>query len=83
MKKILCSPASYAHWSKRGFLTKTVLVMKLTTIFLVATARQVMAKGTAQMVKYFGKSVTLQKVFSATEQQIRYVNFNDKKNWIS
>ena len=78
--KVLCNPALHAHRPKRGFLTKTLLVMKLTTIFLLATALHVTAKGTAQTVTYSGRTVPLQKVFSAIEQQTNYVFFYDKKD---
>ena len=78
--KVLCNLALHAHRPKRGFLTKTLLVMKLTTILLLATALHVTAKGTAQTVTYSGRTVPLQKVFSAIEQQTNYVFFYDKKD---
>ena len=78
--KVLCNPALYAHWLKRGFLTKTMLVMKLTTILLLATALQVTAKSTAQTITYSSKSVALKKIFFAIEQQTKYVFFYDKKD---
>ncbi len=78
--KVLCNPAFHAYWLKRVFSTKTMLVMKLTTILLLATALQVTAKGTAQTVTYSAKSVALQKVFSAIERQTRYVFFYEKKD---
>ncbi len=78
--KMLCTPALYARWPKRGMLIKLVLAMKLTTIFLLATALQVAAKGTAQTLTYSGKSVALQKVFAVIEQQTSYVIFYDKKD---
>jgi len=62
--KSLCYPSDYC----RRTLNKTLLVMKLTTIFLIAACLQVSASGYAQ-VTISEKNVTLQKVFKQIHRQ--------------
>jgi TonB-linked SusC/RagA family outer membrane protein len=78
--RALCNHPSYAPGRRASCFTKTLLVMKLTTILLLTAALHVAGKGTAQKVTYSGKSVSLQKVFSAIEEQTGYVFFYDKKD---
>jgi len=66
-------------WSRKD-LTKTVLVMKLTTIFLLAAVLQVSAKTSAQTVTWSGESVSLAKVFAVMEQQTKYNFFYRKED---
>jgi TonB-linked SusC/RagA family outer membrane protein len=56
-------------------LTKTLLVMKLTGIFLLVTAIQVSARSTAQTVTYEAKKTPLAQVFAAVKEQTGYVFF--------
>jgi TonB-linked SusC/RagA family outer membrane protein len=61
---------------RRG-LTKTLLVMKLTGILLLAAVVHVSARGTAQTVTYEAKGTTLSEVFAAIKHQTGYVFFYD------
>lgn len=66
-------------WRRRGF-TKTVLVMKLTSILILATALHVYAIGDAQeKITLSAKNESLEKVFSAVEKQTGYVFFFDEE----
>ncbi len=60
---------------KRGCTTKTLLVMKLTTILLLAAILQVAAKTNGQTVTYSAKSVGLEKLFAVIKQQTGHVFF--------
>jgi TonB-linked SusC/RagA family outer membrane protein len=73
-------PVSHALYRRAGWLTKTLLVMKLTGIFLLATVLQVSARGTAQTVTYEAKGVPLSEAFAAIKQQTGYVFFYDVKD---
>ena len=57
--------------------TKTVLVMKLTSFFLLAACLQVSARGLSQTVTFSGRNVTLEKVFDEVKKQTGYVFFYD------
>lgn len=78
--KALCTPLSFV--TGKGLLTKTrpafrrtLLVMKLTTILLLAATLQVAAKSNAQTVTYSAKSVSLEKVISVIKKQTGHVFF--------
>src|SRR5579871_973190 len=58
--------------TNRGLLAKLLLVMRLTTILLLATAMNISAKGLAQKVSVSGHNMALEKVFSAIERQSHY-----------
>lgn len=58
-------------------LTKTLLVMRLTSILLTVSILHVAAKGVSQTVSFTGKEVPLKKVFTAIEDQTGYVVFCD------
>src|SRR5579871_5575738 len=58
-------------------LAKTVLVMKLTIILLIAGCLQVSAKGYGQKITISGKDLPLEKVFSMVRNQTGYVFFYD------
>ncbi len=60
---------------KRRFLTKTLLVMKLTIFLLTAVMVNVSARGLSQSVTFSGKNVSLEKVFSVIKQQTGYTFF--------
>jgi TonB-dependent starch-binding outer membrane protein SusC len=65
---------------RRTGFTKTMLVMKLTGILLLATVLHVSATGKAQNVTYEAKSAPLAQVFSALEKQTGCVFFYDKQD---
>ncbi|HEX3933840.1 MAG TPA: carboxypeptidase-like regulatory domain-containing protein, partial [Puia sp.] len=46
--------------------------MRLTTIFLLATALQISAKGISQKISISGKKLSLEKVFASIEEQSGY-----------
>lgn len=56
-------------------LTKTLLVMKLTILFLTAAFLNVSARGVSQTITLSGKNVELKKVFAAIKKQTGYVVF--------
>lgn len=59
----------------RGLLTKTLLVMKLTAILLLAVVIQVSAKVSAQTVTYIAKNEPITKVFAEIKRQTGYSLF--------
>lgn len=59
-------------------ITKTLLVMKLTIIFLVAGLLTAQAKSYSQTVTYSGKNVAITKVFQEIEKQTGYTVFANK-----
>lgn len=70
--RALCNPRPPG---KRGSLTKTLLVMKLTTILLLTAALQVSARSDAQTVTYSAKNIPLETVFTAIKQQTGFTFF--------
>jgi hypothetical protein len=60
---------------KRRLLTKTLLVMKLTAVLMIAAVLQVSASGNAQTVTYTAKADPLAKVFAVIKQQTGFVFF--------
>src|SRR5882672_4760890 len=74
MKNTLCRRSDVArlfHDRQRLLrgITKTLLVMKLTILFLTVAFLNVSAKGLSQTVTISGKDMPLKKVFSLIEQQ--------------
>ena len=61
--------------NKSGFLTKTIRIMKLTTVLLIATCLQVSAKGYSQKVTLKENNIPLQKVFEEIRKQTGYQFF--------
>jgi TonB-dependent starch-binding outer membrane protein SusC len=59
------------RWKRSS--TKSLLVMKLTFLFLTAALLQVSARGLSQNISFNGKNVALEKVFAAVESQTDYV----------
>jgi TonB-dependent starch-binding outer membrane protein SusC len=59
----------------RRDLTKTLLVMKLTGILILAAAIHVSARSVAQTVTYEAKKAPLSQVFAAIKEQTGYVFF--------
>ena len=65
---------------KRDLLTKTKLVMKLTTILILSISLHVSGKSYAQnKITYSGKDVPLSKIISIIEKQTNYVFFYDRE----
>jgi TonB-dependent starch-binding outer membrane protein SusC len=62
------------YW-RRLLPAKLLLVMRITTVFLLVGALHVSAGGFGQTVSYSGKNVSLEKVFSAIKDQTGYVFF--------
>lgn len=58
--------------SRRRSFTKTLLVMKLTSLLLLAACLQVSARGFSQNITYSGSNVPLPTVFSVIEKQTGY-----------
>jgi TonB-linked SusC/RagA family outer membrane protein len=54
------------------FQTKTLLMMKLTAILLLAAIMQVSAKGFSQKISFHGKNISLKKLFVVIEKQTGY-----------
>ncbi|HTI07506.1 MAG TPA: TonB-dependent receptor plug domain-containing protein, partial [Puia sp.] len=57
---------------KGGLFAKMLWIMRLTTVFLLATALQISAKGLSQKISVSGKKLPLEKVFSSIEEQSGY-----------
>ena len=62
-------------WWRSCNLTKTLLVMKLTILFLTASFLNVCANGVSQTITLSGKNVELKKVFAAIKMETGYVVF--------
>ena len=60
---------------KSGFLTKTIKIMKLTTVLLIATCLQVSAKSYSQKVTLKENNISLVKVFEEIRKQTGYQFF--------
>jgi hypothetical protein len=54
-----CKQRPYVDKGRKSLLTKTILVMKLSTILILVASLHVAARSTAQKVTYFGKDVEL------------------------
>ena len=68
-KTAFCRRSAYGG---NPYVTKTLLVMKLTIIFLTAAFLNVHAKGLSQTVTFSGKNVAIRPVFEAVEKQTGY-----------
>ncbi len=60
---------------RRWLSSKTMLVMKLTSILILAACLEVSAKGVSQTINYTGSNVSIVKVFSIIKEQTGYVVF--------
>lgn len=65
--------------NRRSLVTKTLLVMKLTTILFFSACLQVSAKGYSQNISLNERGVPLEKVFRDIKQQIGYVFWYEDK----
>ena len=61
-----------AGFLKPGFIIKTIKVMKLTTVFIIAACLQVSAKGYSQKVTLKENDISLQKLFEEIRKQTGY-----------
>ncbi len=59
-------------------IAKTLLVMKLTVIFLLAGLLNAQAEGYSQIISFSGKNVAITSVFRAIEKQTGYTVFANK-----
>ncbi len=66
------------RWPRR-VLTKTLIVMKLTIVFLALGMLHARAEGFGQTITFSGKNVTLAKIFTAVEKQTGYSIFANKE----
>jgi TonB-linked SusC/RagA family outer membrane protein len=78
--KALCHLPTYAQVRVGDGTTKTLRIMKLTGILLVAAAVHVSAGTRAQTVTYSAKTTPLVSVFAAIEQQTGYVFFYNSRD---
>lgn len=60
------------------FLTKTLLVMKLTLLFVIAGLLNAQAKSYSQTVTFSGRNVAITRVFNAIEAQTGFTVFANK-----
>lgn len=60
---------------RRQIVTKTLLIMRLTTVFLFAAILGVHATGVSQKISFSGKNVPLKKILTAVKKQTGYVSF--------
>jgi len=84
-KNAICNRGNALSEKKRytsRFLTKTLLVMKLTAVILLGFTLQLSAKVFSQSITFSGKDVTLKKVFSVIKRQTGYTVFYDQ-GWIA
>jgi TonB-linked SusC/RagA family outer membrane protein len=78
--RILCNRLRADITPRRAFprsrlSTKTLLVMKLTVLFLTVAILHVSARGVSQTVTISGKNISLQQVFRTIKQQTGFVFF--------
>jgi TonB-linked SusC/RagA family outer membrane protein len=62
-------------FKNNGFLNKTIKIMKLTSVLIIATCLQVSAKGYSQKVTLKENNIPLQKVFEVIREQTGYQFF--------
>ncbi len=59
-------------WWRHPYITKTLLVMKLTVLFLTVGLLNVSAKGLSQYVSYSSKNAPLEQIFEHVKHQTGY-----------
>lgn len=77
-KTALCDRNAVLYWRFR-LLTKTLLVMKLTILFMIAGLLHAQAKSFSQTVTFSGKNVAITKIFKTIESQTGYTVFANKQ----
>lgn len=75
-----CKQRPCVYKGGMSLLTKTILVMKLSSILILVASLHVAARSTAQRVTYSGKDVELPVVLSVIREQTGYVFFYDKND---
>lgn len=75
-----CKQRPCVYKGGMSLLTKTILVMKLSTILILVASLHVAARSTAQRVTYSAKDVELPVALSAIREQTGYVFFYDKND---
>lgn len=75
---VSCSPPLKTAPQLLRFLPKTLLIMKLTILFLAVGLFSAHAEGLSQTITFSGKDVPLAKVFTAIEKQTGYNIFANK-----
>lgn len=70
--KTICTRPAHA---RHRYITKTLMVMKLTILLLTTALVQLHATGLSQEVTYEGKSVNLETVFKEVEKQTGFTFF--------
>ena len=60
---------------QRQIVTKTLLIMRLTTVFLLVGILGVQATGVSQKISFSGKNVPLKKVLTEVKKQTGYMSF--------
>lgn len=61
-----------SNFSKGGFLTKTIRIMKLVTVLIIAACLQVSARSYSQKVSLKENNISLQRVFEEIRNQTGY-----------
>lgn len=64
---------------RRPYITKTLLVMKVTFLFLIVGLLNVSAEGLSQKVSYSAKDVPLERVFAQVKKQTGYAFFYEQE----
>src|SRR5688572_18934888 len=77
MQKTVC--CDRRSWREGRYMTKILLVMKLTFLFLTLAFMSVHAGGFSQSVTLSGKDMPIKRVFSAIEKQTGYVVFYNRE----
>ncbi len=76
----LTAPCQF-QCSRRGILTKTMLVMKLTAILLVVASLQLSAKTRSQSITLYEKNAPMEKIFTEIRAQSEY-SFIYRDEWL-
>lgn len=77
MQKTVC--CNRRSWRAGRYMTKILLVMKLTFLLLTVAFMSVHAGGFSQSVTLSGKDMPIKRVFSAIEKQTGYVVFYNRE----
>ena len=67
-------------WWWHRHLKNALLIMKLTTVLLMAGLLQVQAAGYSQTITLAGKDMPLKEVFAVIKRQTGYVAFYNKRS---
>jgi len=70
LKTAICT---WSAWLRHPYITKTLRVMRLTVILLIAGFLNISAKGLSQNVTFSGENVPLKTVFRSVEKQTGFL----------